>query len=169
MNRWATISDCRTYRYLLGRRWDAGPIVGWVMLNPSTADGQVDDPTIRRVIGFSKAFGARACVVGNLYALRATNPDELRKHPDPIGPDNDHYLDELFADPPFGVVAAWGARPEADAQAVASMLGRDLMCLGTTKDGHPRHPLYVPAHQRFEHYAGEPPYLAVPSSSVEDK
>jgi hypothetical protein len=91
---WADLSDCGTYRYRLGRRWAEGPVDVWIMLNPSTADATVDDRTIGRCMEFSRRWGAGALVVGNLFALRATDPT-------------------------------------------------DLLTLGTTKAGAPRHPLYV--------------------------
>lgn len=168
MKRWVALSPCGSYRYLLGRRWDLGPTLGWVMLNPSTADGETDDPTIRRVVAFSKSFGASACLVGNLYALRATDPRELRHHEDPVGPENGAWLDQLFDESDLGVVAAWGNPVYPSAELVrlrvwTTMLGRDLVCLGMTITEHPRHPLYVPASQRFEHFAGDPPYASAPS------
>jgi hypothetical protein len=130
------------------------PLV-WVMLNPSTADANIDDPTIRRVINFTKAAGHPAAVVLNLYALRATDPVELDRHPDPIGPENGYYLD-VYATGPGVVVCAWGARPVARARAFDVMHSHlesaDLVSLGTTKAGAPRHPLYVPAATPLTHF-----------------
>jgi hypothetical protein len=122
----------------------------FVMLNPSTADAQLDDPTIRRCRGFSKLWDCNGLAVANLYALRSTNPTALWTHPDPVGPDNDDYL-RKFARECGDVVCAWGANAKPDRVArVASILadaGARLWCLGTTKDGAPRHPLYVRADQ----------------------
>lgn len=152
----AVISPCGAYRYRLTRRWADGPSLAWVMLNPSTADATVDDPTIRRVIGFSKAHGAGAAIVVNLYALRATDPAELDRHPDPVGPENDRYLEELVDDDDIDIVCAWGAHPAARRRIELGVLNLlSLSCLGTTKAGHPRHPLYVPSEQRLE------PFLVV--------
>ncbi len=143
----ARLSPCGTYRYSLNRRWDIGrPRVGWIMLNPSTADAEVDDPTIRRCMGFARSWGYGGIVVRNLYALRATDPRELRKHSDPIGPDN--LLDECASDPL--TIAAWGAHGawRDRGNSVRSLLNRigiPLYHLGLTKDGHPRHPLYLKA------------------------
>jgi len=81
----AVLSDCGTYRYSLTRRWSPGPLLGWVMLNPSRADALVDDPTIRRCVGFARRWGFAGIVVRNLYALRATDPRELSRHPAPVG------------------------------------------------------------------------------------
>jgi hypothetical protein len=147
----AVLSDCGTYRYRLGRRWDHGPADVWIMLNPSTADAQLDDPTIRRCIGFSRNWGSGALVVVNLFALRATDPAELVRHPDPIGPDNDEHIPLAAAGAQQHggrVVAAWGAHPMAAerARTVRRLIegqGAPLLALGTTKTGAPRHPLYV--------------------------
>lgn len=143
--RTAVISDCGRYRYVLGRRWTAGPTVAFICLNPSTADARTDDPTIRRIRGFAKAWGYSALVVANLYAWRATDPAELKRADDPVGPDNDSHLVRVAADCEL-VVAAWGvhARPERVA-AVRALPGMDrLHVLGLTKGGAPRHPLYLP-------------------------
>lgn len=79
MERAAEFSGCGRYRYSLRRRWaDGGPPACWIMLNPSTADAEKDAPTIRRCIGFSKAWGHNALVVVNLFALRSTDPTALR-------------------------------------------------------------------------------------------
>jgi hypothetical protein len=146
----AVISPGDTYRYLLKRTAESmAPMRStalFVMLNPSTADAQLDDPTIRRCRGFAKLWDCNGLAVANLYALRSKEPAALWSHPDPVGPDNDDYLWN-FARECGDVVCAWGsnARPERAAR-VASIMrdaGARLWCLGTTKDGSPRHPLYV--------------------------
>lgn len=142
-------NECGIYRYDLNRVWDWDsdrPVVGWVMLNPSTATAKVNDPTIRRCIAFSMRWGYGGIVVRNLFALRATDPRELRHHPDPDGPDNHLHL--LSAVHDAFTVCAWGSHQlaiEPGARLVNKLLavGVDVRCLGTTKDGHPRHPLYV--------------------------
>lgn len=153
----ATLSRCGTYRYTLLRRWADGPCLRWVMLNPSTADAAVDDPTIRRVVRFSRDAGYSAAVVANLYALRSTDPAALGQHKAPVGPENDGTLRALVRaagadgwrhDITPVIVAAWGAT--APAARVAEVLAGPLAdirlrCLGTTKTGQPRHPLYVRA------------------------
>jgi len=150
----AIISPCGTYRYLLKRHAESmSPMKTtalFVMLNPSTADSRFDDPTIRRRRGFAKLWDCNGISVANLYALRSTDPVALWSHPDPVGPDNDDYLWN-FARECGDVVCAWGsnAKPERAAR-VASILidaGARLWCLGTTKDGSPRHPLYVRSDQ----------------------
>ena len=118
------------------------------MLNPSTADHEQDDPTIRRCIGYSRSCGAGSLVVTNLFALRATDPRELLRHEDPIGAENAHYLATTAINSDL-VVCAWGNRGAYLAQAsiTASALSSfvDLHCLRVTKTGQPAHPLYLPA------------------------
>jgi hypothetical protein len=145
IRRSALISPCGTYRYRLERMWqEAGPVLAFVMLNPSTADGKVDDPTIRRCIHFAKAWGYGGLIVGNLFALRATDPAELYEHADPVGPDNDMHLAEIAQDS-HQTVMAWGAHMIAVQRGVkvAAMSWRNPCALKITKDGHPGHPLYV--------------------------
>ena len=145
----AKISECGKYRYLLTRVWGDGDSAVFLMLNPSTADATVDDPTIRRCIGFAKAWGYAGISVVNLFAWRATKPRELHKARDPVGPENDDWIRKT-CDGRL-VVCAWGAVADVHWRRVAhvvSMLpGANLRCLGTTRSGAPRHPLYVAADQ----------------------
>lgn len=150
MARTATISDCGLYRYELTRAWGPGPRPVFVMLNPSTADSDVDDPTVRRCTGFARSWGFHGVVIVNLYAYRATDPRALRRVDDPVGPGNDAYIAKWAreaAQEHVPVVAAWGVN--ADTGRVAHVLTLPGMnrvaALGVTKDGYPRHPLYVPA------------------------
>ena len=140
----ARFSVCRTYRYRLTRIWDVrSPRIYVVGLNPSTADECVDDPTIRRCVSFAKREGAGGIHMLNLFAYRATDPRELLTVEDPIGPEN---CEEWAAIPDDAVViAAWGRNRLAKAVAIDffSTIQRSVLCLGTTKDGSPRHPLYV--------------------------
>lgn len=149
----AQISQCGTYRYKLYRHGDLAaekPAAVFVMLNPSTADADLDDPTIRRCRGFAKLWGCNGIIVVNLYALRATNPADLWNHVDPVGPENDAVLRSV-ASGNVDIICAWGANARRDRVIdVIEILARNgnrLWCLGTTKDGHPRHPLYVRADQ----------------------
>jgi hypothetical protein len=144
---YASLSPCETYRYRLDRVWDDTlPIAGWVMLNPSTATAEEDDWTIRRIQEFSRRWGMGGALVCNVFALRSTDPKALLAHPDPVGPLNDVYLDDLALDPTVQVViAAWGVHATLHGrdQAVRELFafhGRKLDCLGVTKEGHPRHP-----------------------------
>lgn len=141
----AKLSDDEVYRYWLTRSWPEGiGSVLWVMLNPSTADGYKDDATIRRIVGFTRSWGYRQAVVCNLFALRSTNPQMLTRHDDPIGPDNDRWLNH-FAECSADAVCAWGAHRMAGERAskVVPLLQRRtaLHCLGRTRAGAPCHPL----------------------------
>lgn len=151
MQRAATISECQRYRYSLRRTWAEGKaIVCFIMLNPSTADAEIDDPTIRRCIGFGKAWHFDALEVVNLFALRATDPGVLRKTDDPLGPDNDAAIQQA-SDRAQMVVCAWGGNHMTiyrSLQISAMLNTRPLYCLGMTKAMHPRHPLYVRGDQQ---------------------
>lgn len=144
MLREAELSADHKYRYRLSRVWLDGPRVTFIMLNPSTADDQIDDPTIRRCINFAKNWGYGGLNVVNLYALRATDPFELWKAEDPIGPENERYLAEAARSGEL-LVAAWGAHAKKErAREVAMLPGFEkLTCLRVTKDGAPSHPLYL--------------------------
>lgn len=155
----AFISEDGMYRYKLTRSWDKErPELLVVMLNPSTADAAVDDPTIRRVMRFADDAGYGELLVMNLYALRSADPAALHQR-DAVGAANDGMLeDALVRQRAAGerVLAAWGASEHVRRRAsdvLALVSGVEWVCLGTTKDGHPRHPLYVPATQRMTRFA----------------
>jgi hypothetical protein len=118
------------------------------MLNPSTATEHDDDPTIRRCIDFAKRWGYGGLEVGNLFALRSTDPAILRYFGDPIGPKNDEVLIGICHRAAF-VVAAWGVHGKLRGRGgqVLRLLGnhKAIHSLGLTEEGQPRHPLYVPA------------------------
>lgn len=141
----AVFSRCRAYRYALWREWDpALPTVLFIGLNPSTADHRRDDPTIRRCIGFAKAWGYGGLAVGNLFAYRTPHPRVLKRAAAPIGRVNDRWLRRLAAEAEL-VVACWGVHG-AHHDRATTVLGYlpPAKCLGTTKGGAPRHPLYLP-------------------------
>lgn len=150
----AILSPCGTYRYVLTRQIQQAmkhdkPCL-FVMLNPSTADAELDDPTIRRCIGFAKRELCTELTVVNLYALRATNPQELFNYPDTCGPDNNHhFIEQVRKHEGVGIIiAAWGAHKAVHYAHVHKILRREnTVCLGKTAAGHPRHPLYVKADQ----------------------
>jgi hypothetical protein len=152
----ATLSECGTYRHWLQRDWDEGSIpIVFCMLNPSSADANIDDPTIRRCIGYAKRDRYGGLIVVNLFDFRATRPTDMKACADPSSPQNiDHLVRAMeiarFWKAPF--VCAWGAdafaRNAGYALAIrAFTLGLRLKCLGVTKDGSPRHPLYVKGDQ----------------------
>jgi hypothetical protein len=135
----------RRYRYLLTRRWgDPRSWMTFIMLNPSTADAFKSDPTISRCVAFAKREGCGGLDVLNLFAWRSADPRALRECGDPVGPDNDLFITGHAQG--SLVVAAWGAggtlrgRGREVGQRLAAA-GVPLLCLGVTKDGHPKHPL----------------------------
>jgi hypothetical protein len=149
----AIFSPRKTYRYTLTREWAEGRCVVWMMLNPSTATEELDDPTIRRCIGFSKLWGYGRLIVLNLFGLRSTDPRGLARVADPVGPENDFYISESF-NAASEIICAWGCwqhlkpspllsgRPAAVVKLIPR--GTTAMCLGYRNDGAPRHPLMVP-------------------------
>lgn len=145
----AVLSESGRYRYALTRTWaPAAGAVCFVMLNPSTADASEDDPTIRRCIGFARAWGFGRLEVVNLFAWRATDPAALRGVADPVGPENDGHIMRAARGAKL-VIAAWGAHGALleRGEEVRAMLARRFVVhhLGLTKEGHPRHPLYLRA------------------------
>ena len=125
------------------------------MLNPSTADETMLDPTIRRCLGYSKDWGYGALAVANIFAFRSTDPKRLAKAEDPIGPENDWFIRDA-AEHSSLVICGWGAEPFAIERAkdvVRLLMGIPLFCLELTKLGHPKHPLYAKAAQTPQPYS----------------
>ena len=127
------------------------------MLNPSTADAANDDPTIRRCIGFARQWGCGHLIVLNLFAYRATDPATLKGAVDPVGPENEKWFGQVLNRRERGgpVVYGWGVHGEYMGQdrvvrGWLEALGVRPLALGMTKDGHPRHPLYVPYSAELE-------------------
>lgn len=152
----AKLSPCGTYRYELVRTWDrTKPEMVWVMLNPSTADHLIDDPTIQACMDFARRNDFGGIRVVNLFAFRSPHPKVLKEFHTPVGPDNDTVLADLFeAVSEYGgmIVAAWGANGDylGRAAVVADMIeqhGNNIMCFGKTKDGFPKHPLARGLHR----------------------
>ena len=143
VNKNATFSDCRKYRYALSRTWNGKKkTILFIGLNPSTANEKIDDPTIRRCINYAQNWGYASLLMVNLFAYRATLPSELKNVKNPIGNDNDLQIIELSKKADIAV-AAWGNE--------GTLLNRDkevkkilpnLMCLKINKSGQPAHPLY---------------------------
>lgn len=147
----AEISECGLYRYGLWRKWSDGPQVLFVMLNPSTADANQDDPTIRRCISFAKSWEFGSLAVGNLFAYRSTDPGFLKTVADPVGPMNDYWLLRIRSESSL-CVAAWGNHGNIGNR---SRFARDLLtrngqihALRMTRQGEPEHPLYIPRNLR---------------------
>ncbi len=144
IRRSAMISTDGLYRYWLERRWNEGKALTWVLLNPSKANAEVDDATIRRIVGFSKRWGWPAALVLNLFALRSTDPAALYTAANPVGPDNDQWLARYGTN--NKVVAAWGNHGkhldrDLKVAQLLRMMHANVVCLGTTKQGCPKHPL----------------------------
>lgn len=155
----ATLSPCGKYRYQLSRTWESGrPKATFIMLNPSTADATNDDATIRKCMGFARRWGMGGIIVGNLFAVRATDPRDMRRASDPVGPENYTHLMRMCREAGARlndgvIICAWGAN--------GTYLGQDQTFLGwcemeafvderavkalrLTSKGAPEHPLYVP-------------------------
>ena len=157
LERDAVISPCGRYRYLLRRTWDyQRPRSLFIMLNPSTADAQVDDATIRSCKRLALGLGHGSFEVVNLFGWRATDPDELIEANDAIGPDNDRIIEAAVARCDVAI-CAWGAHPMATSRAarvrdMVRSMRPAIYCLGTTKAGAPRHPLYIKSGTQLEVY-----------------
>lgn len=159
----AVISACGVFRYRLWRCWDSSlpsRRLLFVMLNPSTADADVDDPTIRRCVSFAQVHGFTMLEVVNLFAFRATKPAELASKAYQHGPDNDRHIAAAATDAQ-GICLAWGAhggRPavEARVQLVLPIIRRHasvpLQCLSITSNGHPAHPLMLSGACRMQDF-----------------
>lgn len=148
----AVFSKDRRYRYTLWREWDqALPQFIVIGLNPSTADETQDDPTIRRCIGFAKREGCGKLVMLNLFAFRATQPREMFAAMDPEGEYADAVLRGYADDPRTSrVVAAWGVHGTPERVAAVAALFPEIQCFGRTRNGSPRHPLYLPSDAQLE-------------------
>lgn len=145
--RGAEFSPCRTWRYRLWSRWDRETTLVWLMCNPSVADEHKLDPTLRKVDGFTKRLGFGGWIVVNLFAFVSTDPKGLRRSDiDTVGPDNDAAIREA-CQRHSPIVCAWGRVGGVHRQRVEHVLGmidhHDLVCLGRSKEGHPRHPLML--------------------------
>lgn len=155
----AVISACGKYRYRLDRCGAmGGTTLMFIMVNPSTADAEKDDPTIRKCIGFADRNGFARVLVGNLFAFRATDVNELRNERDPIGPENDTHLHAMLRETDM-VIAAWGSLsklPETlrrrwrDVVHLADRIPHQLKMIGACADGHPKHPLMVGYDSKIE-------------------
>jgi len=149
----ATFSPDRHYRYSLWRQWEPNkPYALFIGLNPSTANEQDDDPTIRRCKRFAADWGYGALYMANLFALRATHPKEMLAHPLPVGMDNNTGLQQLAHDAGI-ILCAWGAHGghlQRDEQVKTLLAAYELKCLGLTQSGKPRHPLYIRADKQPE-------------------
>lgn len=160
-------SPDQVYRYWLLRVWGVPgcSLLTVIGMNPSSADSDHDDRTVRRCIGFARDYGYGGLLMLNAWAVRGTDPATLREDDNPVGPANDAWIREVASSATWEtngyryglprVVAAWGNNGSLNQRGaeVANMCrrhGRDLWCFGTTKRGHPKHPLYLPSDTVME-------------------
>lgn len=172
------LSDDRVYRYTLWREWQCQPVWGscqlpsghigshsqeskgyamFIGLNPSTADETLDDPTIRRCVGFAKRWGYSALCMTNLFAIRTKDPSMMKKHPFPAGQDNHSWILRCASEAGI-VVAAWGKdgrhqNQDLNVREWVNSVNAVMFCLKLNRDGTPQHPLYVPADTVPKPYA----------------
>ncbi len=141
----ATFSDDRVHRYALWRIWDKSlPKVLFIGLNPSTATETKNDPTIRRCMGYAKDWGYGGYIMGNIFAFRSTDPANLKKTKDPIGPQNDYWLKKLHEEADL-TIGAWGNHGVFLNRGIEILdIIQNIKCLRITKQGFPSHPLYLP-------------------------
>ena len=159
----AVFSPCQRHRYTLWRTWDADkPPLIFVMLNPSTADETKNDPTVERCERRARRLGYGGVLVLNAYALRSTDPKGLKQVADPVGPANFELISQAVGASDGQVVVAWGTHindcDKGHERRVAKVLrlstDKPLLCLGTTKTGHPKHPLYIRNDQPLVRWEG---------------
>ncbi|MBB5190088.1 hypothetical protein HNQ50_000798 [Silvimonas terrae] len=161
----AIISDCGKFRYRLERTVGmTGPVYAFFGINPSTADGSVDDATVSKWIGFTKVWGGSRFIVGNVFAFRATDVRVMVKAGDPFGPYNDTHIQQIIEDADI-LVPCWGRRSKVpdtlrcyldDLLDVLVDSGKPVMHLGLTKDGDPKHPLMLAYSTKLQEWGLRP-------------
>lgn len=155
----AVISPDGVYRYRLDRHvGGTGPVYAFFGVNPSTADADTDDATVRKWRGFCRRLGARRFIVGNVFALRATDVREIGRHPHPIGGDWRHHVDQIIAEADV-LVPCWGSTDKVPASlrshfdttlGILLTSGKPVKCWGHTASGDPRHPLMLAYSTRLQ-------------------
>ena len=145
----AYFSECKKYRYSLHRKWSKKPLLLFIMLNPSTADANIDDPTIKKCIYFSKKWGFGGILVGNLFAYRSTDPKKLKKTTDPEGANNKRFIKKMVAKAST-VICAWGNGYGPPPNYLKRLT--ELHYLKINKDGTPAHPLYLKKSLMYSKY-----------------
>ena len=149
----AIISSCGRYRMRLERQVAmTGPLYAYFGINPSTADAHTDDATVTRWTNFTKLYGGRGFVVGNVFAYRSTDVAALASVPDPVGPENAAAIAQIIAEADI-LVPCWGRSVKVPAPLrpeIARMLellrasGKPVKAFGLTQGGDPLHPLMLP-------------------------
>lgn len=150
MNSSAGISSCGLYRWWLFRSWSELPLVIWIMMNPSTADHQKNDPTILKIIRYSTRWKYGAALVLNIYAFRTSRPENLPQvMKEAIGRSNNWWIKTLFrfaARKSIPVVCAWGVKHGdrgCQVRRMAANAGLQLLCLEVALNGEPKHPRFL--------------------------
>lgn len=159
MKKSAVISDCEKYRYQLLRQWDESTdLVLFIGLNPSTADAELDDPTIRRCIGFAQRENFGGFIMANLFAYRATSPSDMQNTEYPIGELNEYWLEQSIKSCK-AVIVCWGGNGshlnrhiEIEGLLKNYSQNTPILCFGKTKHGHPKHPLYLASSTTLVNY-----------------
>ena len=156
MKKDAMIDATQQYRYTLLREWDSNaPRVAFVMLNPSTADAEIDDNTINRCINFARSWEYGSIEIVNLFGYRSKNFDYIKGVSNPIGNENNEFIITVVNRASI-VVAAWGDNGtylSRDLEVIALISEvKDVYCLGITSKGNPRHPLYLDSSTMLEVY-----------------
>ena len=151
----AIFSPCRTYRYQLWRIWDASlPLLNIIGVNGSKADEHQSDHTVTRCMGFARAFGYGGLIMTNLFGYMATDPRVMRAQADPVGRENDMWLLDAARRAEIRV-AAWGVHGQhrgRDRTVLRLLESYPLMCLGLTRGGQPRHPLFTRKDAQLTRY-----------------
>ena len=152
MNRSAWLSKCEKHRFTLKREWrNEGLLYGYFGINPSTADANLDDATVRKWIGFTERNGGRGFIVGNVFSLRSPNVKDLALSADPTTPENDHHLEQIIRKVDV-LVPCWGNLskvPKRLHEHFGNLMfkllesGKPVKCFGLTKSGDPKHPLML--------------------------
>lgn len=160
----AVFDPTGNYRYLLWRTWQTdAPCLTFVMLNPSTADADRNDPTIRRCLQFAQSWGYGSLKVVNLFGFKATHPKILQQASDPIGTENDRHLLAAVQKSDRTIIAwgNWGTMQGRDRIVMDLISSYSVYCLGVNRSGQPKHPLYLSARtmpiqyeQRYEQQWG---------------
>ena len=154
MNRSAWLSECNKYRYTLTRTWnDCGLLYAYFGINPSTADANIDDATVKRWIGFTGRNRGKGFVVGNVFAYRATNVKELADVYDPVGGNSNYtHLKNIISDADV-LVPCWGntkkvpERLRGEIESLKDIIldsNKPVKVFGWTKSNDPKHPLMLP-------------------------
>lgn len=159
MKKSAVISDCEKYRYQLVRQWnDNKDLVLYIGLNPSTADAELDDPTIKRCIGFAQRENFGGFIMANLFAYRATSPRDMKNTEQPIGELNEYWLEQSIKSC-RAVIVCWGGNGshlnrhlDMNELLKTYSLNTPILCFGKTKDGQPKHPLYLASSTNLINY-----------------